>query len=228
LTQIRLNPSKLGAVVASEFQRRIVVVDDEAIIRTLVAERLEKFDFQCFIAGDALTAKKLVLKHDPDALIVDLDLGDGPSGTELISALAEINSSLGFVLLTNYIPAQNEMKVAKNLRYVSKKEVTNIEILVEALESVLRYGQRDLEALTPGALSKLTKGQLEILGLLSKGLSNAEISAQRKVGLRAVEQSIRRIYQALGLTNKKGHSNRVSAARIYSSEMGLRRSGGQS
>jgi DNA-binding NarL/FixJ family response regulator len=116
------------------------------------------------------------------------------------------------------------MKVAKNLRYVSKKEVNNIQVLVDALESVLRFGEKDLQDLTPGALSKLTKGQLEILGLVAKGLSNAEISAQRKVGLRAVEQSVRRIYQALGLTNKKGHSNRVSAARIYSSEMGLRRS----
>lgn len=207
-----------------DFQRRIVVVDDEAILRTLVAERLEKAGFQCFTAPDALSAKRLVLKHDPDALIVDLDLGDGPSGTELISALVEINPSLGFVLLTNYIPAATEMKVAKNLRYVSKKEVDNIQVLVDALESVLRFGEKDLHDLTPGALSKLTKGQLEILGLVAKGFSNAEISAQRKVGLRAVEQSIRRIYQALGLTNKKGHSNRVSAARIYSSEMGLRRS----
>lgn len=210
--------------MAPDFQRRVVVVDDEAILRTLVAERLEKAGFQSFTAADALSAKKLVLRHDPDALIVDLDLGDGPSGTELISALIEINPSLGFVLLTNYTPAASEMKVAKNLRYVSKKEVNNIQVLVDALESVLRFGEKDLQDLTPGALSKLTKGQIEILGLLAKGLSNAEISSQRKVGLRAVEQSIRRIYLALGLTNKKGHSNRVSAARIYSSEMGLRRS----
>ena len=102
--------------MTSDFQRRIVVVDDEAIIRTLVSERLEKLGFQSFMAADALSAKKIVLKHDPDALIVDLDLGDGPSGTELISALVEINPSLGFVLLTNYIPAASEMKVAKNLR----------------------------------------------------------------------------------------------------------------
>ncbi len=210
----------------SAFSRRVVVVDDEAILRTLVAERLDKLGFQCFTAPDALSAKRLVLQKDPDALIVDLDLGDGPSGTDLISALNEINPSLGFVLLTNYTPAPSEMKVAKNLRYVSKKEVSNISVLVDALESVLRVGQRDLQQLSPGLVSKLTKGQVEILGLVAKGLSNAEIASQRKVGLRAVEQSVRRIYQALGLTNQKGQSNRVAAARIYSSEMGLRRSGG--
>lgn len=211
--------------MATDFKRRVVVVDDEAIIRSLVSERLERLGFHCFVAKDALSAKRMVLQNDPDALIVDLDLGDGPSGTELISALTVINPSLGFVLMTNYVPAPAEMKAAKNLRYVSKKDVSDISVIVNALESVLRYGERDLEDLTPGRLSKLTKGQLEILGLIAKGLSNAEIAKQRNVGLRAVEQSIHRIYVALGLSQKKGQSNRVSAARLFVSEMGLRKSG---
>lgn len=206
-----------------DFQRRIVVVDDEAIIRTLLAERLNKLGFQCFEASDALSAKRMVLKHDPDALLVDLDLGDGPSGTELITALTEINPSLGFVLLSNYIPAPNELKIAKNLRYVNKRDVTNISILVDALESVLRHGNRVDDEIQQGQLSKLTKSQLDILGLLAKGLSNPEIAAKRSVSVRAVEQTVRRIYLALGLTNQPGQSNRVTAARIFSSEMGLRR-----
>lgn len=207
----------------NQFTRSLVIVDDEAIIRTLLSERLSRLGFQCFVAHDALAAKRLVLAHDPDALIVDLDLGEGPSGTELIVALAELNPELGFVLLSNYKPAPSELKVATNLRYVNKSEVHDIQILLEALESVLRQGKQKAQEFAEGQLSKLTKGQLEVLSMLAKGSSNSEIAAKRSVSVRAVEQSVRRIYLSLGLTKMIGQSRRVTAARMYSSEMGLRR-----
>lgn len=206
------------------FVRRILVVDDEPILRTLLAERLSQNGFEVRYAPDALSAKREMLKFDPDALVVDLDLGDGPSGTELIAALQEINPALGFVLLTNYIPTAAEMKSAKNLRYLNKREVSDIGLIIEALESVLRIGETAKDIPQAGKLSVLTPGQLEILGMLAQGLSNNEIAVARKVGLRAVEQTIHRIYQALGLSRDSATSSRVTAARIYTAEMGFRRS----
>jgi len=208
-----------------QFRRRVLVVDDEPIIRTLIAERLIQSGFECFTAPDALSAKRVMLKEDPDALVVDLDLGDGPSGTELIAALTAINPSLGFVLLTNYTPTPAELRSAGNLRYLNKREVSDVDTLIAALDSVLREGAQVIGEVQPTLTSKLTKGQLEILGLLAKGMTNAEISKTRGVGLRAVEQSIHRIYTALDLSRGFG-SNRVTAARIYASEMGLRRGKG--
>jgi DNA-binding NarL/FixJ family response regulator len=206
-----------------EFARKILVVDDEPIIRTLIAERLTQVGFETRHAPDALSAKREVLRFDPDALVVDLDLGDGPSGTELISALQELNPALGFVLLTNYTPTPAEMKSAKNLRYLSKREVADIDSIISALDSVLREGQSVITQVADSRLGSLTKGQLEVLGLLALGQSNQEIAASRGVGLRAVEQTIHRIYLALGISQEQGGSSRVTAARIYTSEMGLRR-----
>lgn len=207
-----------------EFARRILVVDDEPILRTLISERISQAGYEVRNAPDALSAKREMLRFDPDALVVDLDLGDGPSGTELIAALQEINPALGFVLLTNYVPTAQEMKTARNLRYLSKREVSDISVLLSAIDSVLREGDAKVENLEPSKLSVLTAGQVEVLGLLAIGKSNAEIAQERGVGLRAVEQTIHRIYQALGLTRDSASSSRVHAARIYSSEMGLRRS----
>lgn len=204
------------------FTRKVLVVDDEPIIRTLIAERLATSGFECFTAADALSAKRVMLKEDPDALVVDLDLGDGPSGTELIAAISAINPSLGFVLLTNYSPTAVEMKAAPNLRYLNKRAVSDIAMVIDALDSVLRYGESRFEAPPSGKLSKLTKGQAEVLNLLAKGLTNAEIAEVRKVGLRAIEQTVHRIYHALGISQGSG-SSRVTAARIFASEMGLRR-----
>jgi DNA-binding NarL/FixJ family response regulator len=207
-----------------EFARRIIVVDDEPIIRTLVAERLTEFGFETFTAPDALAAKKVVLKEDPDALVVDLDLGDGPSGTELISALSAMNPALGFVLLTNYTPTASELRSAKNIEYLNKREVSDVAAIVSALDRVLQdQGGASMPQPGESKLAQLTKGQLEVLGMLARGLSNAEIAAQRGVGLRAVEQTIHRIYSTLNLGKRGETSTRVTAARIYSSEMGLRR-----
>lgn len=209
------------------FARKILVVDDEPIIRTLIAERLAQSGFEAFTAQDALSAKRVMLTEDPDALVVDLDLGDGPSGTELITALSALNPALGFVLLTNYIPTPAELKASEHIEYLNKRDVSDVQLIVEALDRVLRdRASLQLPDSANSKLSSLTKGQLQVLKLLSRGLSNSEIAAERGIGIRAVEQTIHRIYQALGLAAKTGTSSRVAAARIYASEMGLRRGKG--
>ena len=208
------------------YQRRLVIVDDEPIIRSLLAQRLGEVGFETHTAPDALSAKRLVAKVDPDALLVDLDLGDGPSGTELISVLAAQNPALGFVLLTNYIPTQAEMKSAPHIAYLSKRDVEGIDRVVAALNSVMRDNSSDQETyLVPdsGPLSLLTARQIAVLGMVAKGLSNSEIARQRGVSVRAVEQTVHRIYSALNIQEDERSSPRVLAARIYSSQLGLRR-----
>jgi DNA-binding NarL/FixJ family response regulator len=206
------------------FTRRILVVDDEPIIRNLVAERLTQSGFETRTAPDALSAKRVMLSFDPDALVVDLDLGDGPSGTELIAALHAINPALGFLLLTNYTPTESELSSAKRIKYLNKREVSNMQLLIDELDHLLKDPELSVSATARGSrLSVLTPKQLKVLGLLAKGMTNQEISDLQGVGLRAIEQTIHRTYVALDLNKETGGSSRVAAARIYAAEMGLRR-----
>lgn len=209
--------------MSAEFSRRVLIVDDEPIIRTLIAERLSQEGFEVETAPDALSAKRVMLRFDPDALIVDLDLGDGPSGTELIAALHQINPTLGFLLLSNYVPTPAELGSASRISYLNKREVSDIRKLIAVLEQVLTTEKTEVKLENSSRLSGLTKNQLAVLGLVAKGLTNAEIAAKRGVSTRAVEQAVYRIYQELGLSGESGTSRRVTAARIYSSELGLRR-----
>lgn len=200
------------------------MVDDEPIIRTLIAERLTQEGFEVQMAPDALSAKRVMLRFDPDALVVDLDLGDGPSGTELISALHQINPALGFLLLSNYVPTPAELSSATRIGYLNKREVSDIRKLIDALDQVLTSDSG--AAVTVDAKSRLaglTKNQLSVLGMLAKGMSNGEIAEQKKISTRAVEQAVHRIYAELGISGETGTSRRVAAARIYSSELGPRR-----
>lgn len=208
------------------FVRRVLIVDDEPMIRLLLQERLETMGYEVQTAADALTAKRAVGKFDPDALVVDLDLGEGPTGPELIAALEAINPALGFVLLTNYVPTPGELKSARRLAYLNKRDVEDVQMVAEAVNSVLRLtdGSRAESSAVPAdnPLAALTKGQLAILELIAKGLSNSEIARTRSVGIRSVEQAIYRLYKALGINRDGTQNPRAVAARIYSANHGLR------
>jgi len=211
--------------MANDFLRKVVVVDDEPLIRTLIADKLSGLGFEAHSASGAIEAKKLVRQHDPDALIVDLDLGNGPNGIELITSLEAVNPSLAFVLLTNFAPAQWELKVAKNLKYVKKSEVLDFSTLVAALEEALqgRARKTDNQSNSFGSqVSKLTKNQLQVLSMIAKGKTNQEISQELDVSLGAIEQTIKRIYAALELDARAFANRRVTAAQMYSQTMGTR------
>lgn len=206
-----------------EFKRRILVVDDEPIIRTLIRDRFSALGFEAWAAADAFEAQEIAKRRDPDALVVDLDLGPGPTGIELITAIAAKKPELGFVLLSNFSPAPWELRVAKHLAFVHKSQVLDFQNLVDALDEVLRETAQKTKSTGTSSTSEplpLTKKQTRVLALLSQGLSNQEIADELAVSKGAIEQAIQRIYRALSLDESLAGSRRVSAARLYSKIMG--------
>ena len=76
-----------------------------------------------------------------------------------------------------------------------------------------------------GALLRLSAAQRETTRLLASGLTNAEIARRRGVSVRAVEKSVERVFQALGLTGDDTTAPRVTAATLYRATYGDPRSG---
>ena len=199
------------------------MVDDEPIIRTLIADRLNTIGFEAVTAADAFEAQKIVVKFDPDALLVDLDLGQGPTGIELITALGAKHPDLGFVLLSNFIPAAWEMRAASNIAYLAKSEVLDFQNLVEVLEQVLTNAGKSSSQKMIGStqsIYKLTKRQTKALSLLAEGKTNEQIATELGVTRGAVEQTVQRIYATLGLNDGETGSKRVRAAKLYSKTLG--------
>lgn len=206
--------------------RKIVVVDDEPMLRGLISDRLKAHGFESWPAGDAYEARQLVTKHDPDAMVVDLDLGPGPTGMELIVSMAALNPNLGFVLLSNFTPTQWELQSTGHLMFVRKSEVREFTHLLFALESVLRDVHADgvpVASNAATALSALTKKQLKLLELMTRGLSNPEIAAELGISVGGVEQTSKRMYAALGLQRSDGKNRRVQAVQMFIQNMGPRR-----
>ncbi|MEO0027850.1 MAG: hypothetical protein RL716_1181, partial [Actinomycetota bacterium] len=204
------------------FTRRVLLVEDEQLTRSLIQEKLSQSGFDVRGCSSALEAKKLVASFDPDALVVDIELGPGPTGLELIQVLQVSKPHLAFVVLSNYSATKEQISHLRKAAFLPKQDVSDPNMLVQALNSVLT--DRDTSASFPlkqsDVLSKLTKGQIEILRLLARGLSNVEIAELRGTSLHASEQLIKRTYVALGIENEGRSSRRIKAARIYTSIAG--------
>jgi DNA-binding NarL/FixJ family response regulator len=202
--------------------RHVVVVEDEALLRDLIAKSLEGAGFKVATAANAADAMRACLATDPDVVVVDIELGAGPDGFEFAEALHKETPDVGIVFLTNLPDARfagkDTKNLPKNVAYLRKSQLTDTSELVIALESVLTDSREliprhDLQTNRP--MAELSKRQITVLQLLAMGNSNSQIAEQRGTSIRAVEGIISRIFSVLGIDPAAEGNARVEAAREY-------------
>jgi len=67
----------------AKFERKVLIVEDEQLLRTLIADVLVAEGFVVQTAGTAAEARKVADDFDPDVALLDIELGDGPNGIDL-------------------------------------------------------------------------------------------------------------------------------------------------
>lgn len=213
----------------TSWEREVLIVEDDAFMSGLLAEILQARGFSVRVAPDAVTAMRCIDDHDPDALIVDLDLGHGPSGIDVIGALGDRVHEFGVVVLSNY-PSPSALvpdaSLPDSVGYLLKRKVSDPGEVVAVLEAVLTDGRTpvtDHRDPVPDELAMLTPSQLDLLRLIAMGLSNERIARQRGVTLRSVESLVSRLFAALGLASDSSSNARVKAAMLYARCMGIPR-----
>ena len=58
--------------------RHVVVVENEPLMRDLIGKTLEASGFRVTTAANAADAKRVHKAVDPDAVVIDIELGPGP------------------------------------------------------------------------------------------------------------------------------------------------------
>jgi len=215
-------------MTSADFVRRVLVVDDENIIRYLLVNLLEKLGFEAWSAGSAVECMQLIRKVDPDVVVLDLDLGHGASGADLVSAIRLQNSSRGIVMLSNFLPKKTEQLSLDRVVYLHKSELQDEQTIESAIDKSVGLAKPEAPlAIFEFAedIQSLTRNQQEILELLSQGMTNGEMAVHLGTGIRAVERTVTRIYVKLGLSAKPVGSRRVEAARRFIMTLGSARSG---
>lgn len=83
--------------------RRILVVDDEQLVRNLAVQVLERAGYAVVSAGDAQRALELLESDEVDLVVSDVVM-PGLSGVELLSELRDRQPELPVLLMTGGSP----------------------------------------------------------------------------------------------------------------------------
>jgi DNA-binding NarL/FixJ family response regulator len=204
------------------YSRHVVVVENEPLMRDLIGKTLEGAGFKVTTAANAADARRMHQAIDPDAMVIDIELGPGPDGFDLAAAVTAESPELAVVFLTNLpdprLAGKDSKSIPKNAAYLRKSNLVDANELIDALNTVLknepidRY-RHDLDSARP--LASLSAKQLEVLKQIAEGLSNQQIADLRQTSVRAVEGIVSRIFTALNIDVQDEGNSRVDAAKKY-------------
>jgi DNA-binding NarL/FixJ family response regulator len=204
------------------FQRSVVIVEDDSFMRSLLADYLEKAGFLVSTASSAADARRQINAVDPDAVVIDIDLGPGQSGLDVAAALNTEANEVGIVFLTNYsdprFAGEELTRVHPKAAYLNKHMIEDSSTLLLALNAVLV--ERDVEAYrydkrTDRPMARLSASQIQALRLLADGKTNQQIADARQRSIDATESLITRTLASLGLDSNADINARVSAAKEF-------------
>ena len=210
------------------FDRKVLVVEDEPLIRGLIAAILEADGFVVRTAGSTAEARKVADDFDPDIAILDIELGDGPTGVDLALILRQKFPEIVLVFLT-HIPEPRVVgienrSIPKNAAYLVKYRMADPGVLRQAIEAAVREkvskdfrDDKNLEH----SLSEVSRSQLSVLQMVALGLSNQQIAAERGTTVRAVENLVKRAFEAAGIDVETSNNPRVTAAREFIKVAGM-------
>jgi DNA-binding NarL/FixJ family response regulator len=201
--------------------QKLLVVEDNTFMRALISDLLVSLGFEVEAVESASAAVKAAARFDPDAAILDVELGAGPNGFDLARILRESAPEIGLIFLTN-IPEPKTIgvdnrSIPKDAAYLVKDSVGDIELLLKAIKASMRgrVGQELRHDRDVHSLSNLSRSQLDLLHLAALGLSNTEIAARRGTTVRAVENLFKRAIDSAGIEVGPGEHGRVLAVRKY-------------
>ncbi len=210
---------------------RVVVVEDHALLRAGVVELLKRGDLDVVgEAADAETGLALIRACDPDVVVLDVRMPPGHSleGIELAETLRAEHPHQPILLLTQYVAAPHLTRLlargSAGLGYLLKDRVLDPSELIKAVRRVGAGGsaidpvvveQLMRRSQTRGELGQLTERELEILGLIAEGRSNASIASALWLSQKTVEGVVGRVFHKLGLEDSPSDNRRVLAVLAY-------------
>jgi DNA-binding NarL/FixJ family response regulator len=218
------------ATGAATSRARVVLADDDVLLREGLASLLERSQFDVVgRGGDVTELLALVRAHEPDLAIVDIRMPPTHS-TEGLDAARIIRDELPHVAIL-VLSAHAEVEHAMDLLasgertgYLLKSRVTDVDDFLENLDRIINGGSvvdpalvRELVAArrVEDPLDELSPREHEVLALMAEGRSNAGIAHRLWVTEGTVEKHVRSILSKLPLPETGEDHRRVLAVLTF-------------
>ncbi len=130
-------------------KKHILIVDDEADIRELLAEYLSQFGYRITAVGTPDDAQRVVAKDLPALIISDLQLEDS-DGLSMVRAIKDTHPAMPVLLLTgiHFDPEVVRTKLSKTVTSYLQKTVA-LERIVAEVRHLLNEGPPATEPKQP-------------------------------------------------------------------------------
>jgi DNA-binding NarL/FixJ family response regulator len=198
----------------------VVIADDQMLVRSGFRLILSSAGIQVVAeAADGQEAVAAALKHRPDVMLMDIRMPemDGLEATRRILA-SRSGEDMRIIILTTFDLDQYVYAALSAgasgflLKDVSPEHLIAAVQLVRSGDALLapsitrrlveRFAGHQPPAEVSADLSTLTPRELEVLGLIARGLSNAELAAELTLSEATVKTHVARILTKLQLRDR--------------------------
>jgi DNA-binding NarL/FixJ family response regulator len=206
---------------------RVIVADDDILLREGVSSLLERADFDVLAqTGDASELIELVRGHEPALVLVDIRMPPSYSteGLDAARVIRDEFPEMGILVLSAYAEVAHAMELlagGRRVGYLLKSRIIAVGEFIETVQRIAAGGcvvdpalvselLRAQRAEDP--LGELTLREREVLGLMAEGRSNAGIARLLWVTEGTVEKHVNSILRKLRLPDSGDDHRRVLAA----------------
>lgn len=192
------------------------MVDDDLFTVGMVSDVVRGLGYDVATASNAVETLQLAGKIDPDVVVIDLDLGPGPTGIEILERIQQDAPWTAGVILTSHRSPELvgvQLNSSANVVYAVKNDIDSARALRQCIEAALRNEQ--LPQNWDDEYPVITANQAQLLRMLAAGMSNEAISQERDCTIRSVERMIARLFKSLRLSPDPTLNNRVRAVTMF-------------
>jgi DNA-binding NarL/FixJ family response regulator len=178
----------------------VLIVDDDAKIRTLIASLLRRAGFETLAAANGDRALELAKETRPAAAIVDVNLGRGRSGYEVGRELSDRFDGLPVVMISGERKEPYDRVAGLLLGaadYIVKPFSPD-----ELIARVRRLVDKTPTPQAAPAFARLTAREREVLSRMARGQGQVEIAKSLVLSPKTVATHIQNILSKLGVHSR--------------------------